>query len=198
MKNYPDYAYFNTGLGGTIVENIFKYVSENVSMGPATVMTGNIDIDSDSTQPGNLNPNIRNCISGDIPRQHWINGLLDYYVREVNGEFFNYDLVGWHDEVQFLHYDGKGTGYKWHSDISAPENNVGFRKVSLVLCLSHKEDYEGGELQLILDGRREMDTLKLDMGDCVIFPSTTLHRVRPLKSGERTTIVGWYGGPDFR
>ena len=105
--------------------------------------------------------------------------------------------------MQFLFYEGKGTGYKWHSDIGTinddeEEGTTDIRKLSLVLCLSRKEDYEGGELQLILDGRREMDTLKLDMGDCVIFPSTTLHRVRPLKSGERTTIVGWYGGPDFR
>ena len=43
-----------------------------------------------------------------------------------------------------------------------------------------------------------METLKFDMGDCIIFPSTAIHRVRPLKSGERTVISGWYGGPEFR
>ena len=190
MKNYPEFASFNTGLSGSIVKDIFKFIADNVELGHATVMGDD--------EGGVYNSSIRNCLSGNIPETYWINGLLDYYVREVNRKLFNYDLVGWHDEIQFLHYNGKGTGYKWHSDISAPENDVGFRKVSLVLCLSSKDDYEGGELQLILDGNRQMETLKLDMGDCVIFPSTTLHRVRPLKSGERTTIVGWYGGPDFR
>jgi PKHD-type hydroxylase len=193
MKNYPTYAFFDSFIDESIVENIFKFVSQNVKLSPASV--GNHE--------EVVNVNIRNCLSGTIPRQHWINGVLDYYVREVNDEVFNYDLTGWLDSLQFLFYEGKGTGYKWHSDIGTinddeEEGTTDIRKLSLVLCLSRKEDYEGGELQLILDGRREMETLKLDMGDCVIFPSTTLHRVRPLKSGERTTIVGWYGGPDFR
>ena len=193
MKNYPTYTLFNSFIDESIVENIFKYVSQNVKLSPASV--GNYE--------EVVNVNIRNCLSGNIPRQHWINGVLDYYVREVNDDVFNYDLTGWLDDLQFLFYEGKGTGYKWHSDIGTinddeEEGTTDIRKLSLVLCLSRKEDYEGGELQLILDGRREMESLKLDMGDCVIFPSTTLHRVRPLKSGERTTIVGWYGGPDFR
>ena len=193
MKNYPTYTLFNSFIDESIVENIFKYVSQNVKLSPASV--GNHE--------EVVNVNIRNCLSGNIPRQHWINGVLDYYVREVNDDVFNYDLTGWLDALQFLFYEGKGTGYKWHSDIGTinddeEEGTTDIRKLSLVLCLSRKEDYEGGELQLILDGRREMESLKLDMGDCVIFPSTTLHRVRPLKSGERTTIVGWYGGPDFR
>lgn len=191
MKNYPDYAFFNIGLNKVIVQNIFEYVGENVKLDSARVMSDKIDSPV-------LDSNIRNCLSGSIPKEYWITGLLDYYVREVNMEIFNYDLVGWHDEIQFLFYEGEGSGYKWHSDISAPENDIGFRKLTLILCLSEKNDYDGGELQIILDGRTKMDTLKLDIGDCVIFPSTSIHRVRPLKSGERTTIVGWYGGPDFR
>jgi hypothetical protein len=192
MKNYPDYIFFNTGMSGHIVADIFEYVANNIELQSASV--GSVGSDGE----GFVDKDIRNCLSGSIPKQHWINGVLDYYVREANTHKFNYDLVGWHDEIEFLHYDGKGTGYKWHSDISSPENDVGIRKLTLLLCLSNKDDYEGGELQLILDGRREMESLKLDMGDCVIFPSTTLHRVRPLKSGERSAIVGWYGGPDFR
>ena len=190
MKNYPDYAFFNTGMSGHIVADIFEYTANNVELESASVGSDGEKIIIDK--------NIRNCLSGDIPQQYWLSGVLDYYIRQANGEMFNYDLVGWHDNIQFLFYEGKNTGYKWHSDISAPKNDIGVRKLSIVLCLSNKNDYEGGELQLILDGRREMESLKLDMGDCVIFPSTTLHRVRPLKSGERSAIVGWYGGPDFR
>ena len=60
-------------------------------------------------------------------------------------------------------------------------------------------DSEGGELQVIMPGTsRQVNRLKLNLGECVIFPSTSLHRVTPLKSGERSVIVGWYGGPDFR
>ena len=44
----------------------------------------------------------------------------------------------------------------------------------------------------------KMKTFKPQMGDAIIFPSTTRHRVRPLKSGKRISLVGWYGGPAFR
>jgi len=43
-----------------------------------------------------------------------------------------------------------------------------------------------------------METFKLKLGECIVFPSIARHRVRPLKSGRRSVIVGWYGGPDFR
>ena len=32
MQNYPNYAFFNTGIDRPIIENIFQYVSENVEL----------------------------------------------------------------------------------------------------------------------------------------------------------------------
>ena len=42
------------------------------------------------------------------------------------------------------------------------------------------------------------ETKKLDYGDVVVFPSIIPHRVRPIKSGKRYSLVGWYGGPPFK
>ena len=39
---------------------------------------------------------------------------------------------------------------------------------------------------------------KMDMGYVIIFPSDSLHRVRPIKSGKRISLVGWYAGPKFK
>ena len=186
MQNRPEFVFFNTGIDSSVCKSIFDFVNDNIEITEAKCSSNTVDKD------------IRNCLVGYIPRSHWINGVLDYYIRAANNDVFNFDIKNWYDDLNFLFYDGRGSGYKWHSDIDVPANDVGIRKLSIVLSLSSKEDYEGGEFQILLDGRKEMETLKFDMGDCIIFPSTAIHRVRPLKSGERTVISGWYGGPEFR
>ena len=67
-----------------------------------------------------VDKDIRNCLVGYIPRSHWINGVLDYYIRAANNDVFNFDIKNWYDDLNFLFYDGKGSGYKWHSDIDVP------------------------------------------------------------------------------
>lgn len=61
--------------------------------------------------------------------------------------------------------------------------------VSFTLFLSDPESYEGGELEMedTLEARR----VKLPAGSLFLYPSTTLHRVVPVTSGERLAVVGW-------
>ena len=33
--------------------------------------------------------------------------------------------------------------------------------------------------------------MRLDPGDLILYPSTTLHRVTPVTRGERLAVVGW-------
>ncbi len=37
----------------------------------------------------------------------------------------------------------------------------------------------------------EARTVRLNAGDMVLYPSTTLHRVEPVTRGERLAVVGW-------
>jgi PKHD-type hydroxylase len=55
--------------------------------------------------------------------------------------------------------------------------------LSCTIFLNRPEDYEGGELSVRL-GTREVD-FKLPPGGAVIYPSTTVHEVRPVTRGER-------------
>ena len=190
MQNYPKLINFNTGIDNDMIKNIISTINKQ-SPEMEEALVGNED--------PIVNKKIRNCKSASISRTHWINGLLDYYVRSVNDDVYNYDLVNWYNELQFLHYEGKGAGYTWHCDNGVEENEIGVRKITVILGLSDPDDYEGGELQVMMPGNhRYVNRLKLELGECVMFPSTSLHRVTPLKSGERSVIVGWYGGPDFR
>jgi PKHD-type hydroxylase len=61
--------------------------------------------------------------------------------------------------------------------------------LSFTLFLSDPDTYEGGAL--MIEDMIESRAVKLSAGDLILYPSTTLHRVEPVASGERLAIVGW-------
>ena len=61
--------------------------------------------------------------------------------------------------------------------------------LSFTLFLSDPESYEGGELTIDWAGMTQ--SIKLPAGSLVLYPSTTLHRVETVTSGERIVCVGW-------
>ena len=126
--------------------------------------------------------------------------ILDYN-RFYSG--WNYDIEGIED-IQVTRYS-EGDFYDWHVDASnwnivrnGKECN---RKISVTVFLNDPEEYEGGEFDIEIKGPREdirYDTLKLPKGSIVIFPSDRWHRVRPVTSGVRKSLVLWFQGPSFR
>jgi PKHD-type hydroxylase len=61
--------------------------------------------------------------------------------------------------------------------------------ISFTLFLSPPGDYDGGEL--VMESTAGNQAFKPDAGQMIIYPSTTLHRVEPIKRGERWAAVGW-------
>ncbi|HVJ12646.1 MAG TPA: Fe2+-dependent dioxygenase [Burkholderiales bacterium] len=61
--------------------------------------------------------------------------------------------------------------------------------VSFTVFLNGTSDYEGGEL--VLERPEGEQSFKLEAGDAVVYPSTSLHRVDPVKRGTRLVAVGW-------
>jgi PKHD-type hydroxylase len=61
--------------------------------------------------------------------------------------------------------------------------------VSCTVFLSDPEEYEGGELSVIDSyGTHEV---KLPAGDAIVYPSTSIHEVQPVTSGERVASFLW-------
>ncbi|MEZ5934449.1 MAG: Fe2+-dependent dioxygenase [Alphaproteobacteria bacterium] len=61
--------------------------------------------------------------------------------------------------------------------------------LSFTLFLADPASYEGGEL-VIEDGYQER-RVKLEAGQLILYPSTSLHRVEPVTEGMRLAAVGW-------
>ncbi|GIX14622.1 MAG: PKHD-type hydroxylase [Paracoccaceae bacterium] len=82
---------------------------------------------------------------------------------------------------------GPGSSYGTHVD--DPVMNGCRTDLSFTLSLSDASGYEGGEL--VMEDGIEDRAFKLDAGDLVLYPTSALHRVAPVLSGERVAIVGW-------
>lgn len=61
--------------------------------------------------------------------------------------------------------------------------------VSSTLFLNSPEEYEGGELQI--HTQYGIQSVKLEAGDMVLYPSTSLHQVSPVTRGQRLASFFW-------
>lgn len=125
---------------------------------------------------------------------HFIYNKLSNYINFINGKFFQFDLFGYAEDLQYTVYGADGC-YNWHID-SISDPSLPPRKLSAVLMLSSPEDHEGGDLQVFTGN--EPFTLERKKGRLYVFPSYVLHRVTPVTSGTRKTLVSWVSGNKFR
>ena len=100
--------------------------------------------------------------------------------------------IGFDEGYSILRYE-VGQEYKPHADYAAH-----LPRYLSALILLNPSEYEGGEFQLMFGGDTHMHTMKPPIGTAIIFPATSRHRLRPLRSGKRTSLVAWMGGPPFR
>ena len=129
------------------------------------------------------------------PEIRWLHTRLSEMVLQINAQFYRYDLYGLNEAFQYTVYEGaEGGYYGWHVDMG--EKRYEPRKISLSLQLSDPSDYEGGDLVLEAgDGSYQGEKSR---GTLIAFPSFVLHRVVPVTSGVRKSLVIWVAGPEFR
>ena len=61
--------------------------------------------------------------------------------------------------------------------------------ISFTLFLSEPDSYEGGELVIHTAGMTQ--SIKGAPGELILYPSTSIHEVRPVTKGARIVSVGW-------
>lgn len=87
------------------------------------------------------------------------------------------------EPIQFGQYTEKEF-YDWHMD-AGPQTD---RDISASVFLNDPKDYEGGNFEF----SSESLTMPVqEQGTILVFPSLLMHRVSPVKKGERHSLVLW-------
>ena len=123
----------------------------------------------------------------------WVAQRLARLVGDANRDTFRFALDGFEEQVQLASY-GPGHYYNWHIDRGRGAV-AGRRKLTLSVQLTDPINYVGGELEINADGQPFQGPR--DQGAMVMFASHTLHRVAPVASGNRLSLVAWIHGPNF-
>ena len=114
-------------------------------------------------------------------------------VLELNKKFFQFDIFGLNEGLQFTNYKAPSDKYGKHIDRAY---DFLIRKLSLSIQLTDPNQYEGG--QLILYEDEKGTEMKKEQGTLVMFPSWMLHEVKPVTKGERNSLVAWVTGNQFK
>ena len=119
---------------------------------------------------------------------------LDKIMQATNRNHFGFDGMTINEMAQYTEYP-EGGFYEWHVD-----NDVNMqyeppvRKISMTLLLSPESEFEGGDLELMSEGK----VAKIKQGHAVFFASFIRHRVKPVTRGRRQSLVMWFGGTPFK
>jgi PKHD-type hydroxylase len=119
---------------------------------------------------------------------------IEHIMKTTNGNHFGFDGMQITEMAQYTEYP-EGGFYEWHvdNDINcAHEPPV--RKISMTCLLSPESEFEGGDLELMAEGK----VAKIKQGHAVFFASFIRHRVKPVTRGRRQSLVMWFGGTPFK
>jgi PKHD-type hydroxylase len=88
---------------------------------------------------------------------------------------------------------GEGMGFKDHVDNAIRRDPASRRRLrtdlSATLFLAEPDDYDGGEL--VVNDLYGDHVVKLEAGDMILYPSSSLHHVTPVTRGVRTASFFW-------
>jgi PKHD-type hydroxylase len=125
------------------------------------------------------------------PGTQWVYQKVEAAVRNMN-QLFKYELTGFREALQVATYSGGGQ-YGWHIDIG--NGGMSTRKLSISVQLTDENEYAGGNLEFL---SLDIPNVPRSVGSIIVFPSYLPHRVTPVTSGTRQSLVAWIHGTPFR
>jgi PKHD-type hydroxylase len=122
---------------------------------------------------------------------HWIYHRLGVLFAQAN-RHYGLELIGLVEALQYTVY-GPEQHFDWHIDLGSGQTSA--RKLSMTVQLSEAGDYSGGALEFI---NAPSPAAAREIGAATVFPSYLAHRVAPVQSGVRRSLVAWAYGPAFK
>ncbi len=119
---------------------------------------------------------------------------IEQIMKTTNGNHFGFDGMQITEMAQYTEYP-EGGFYDWHVDNDVNcQHEPPVRKISMTCLLSPESEFEGGDLELMAEGK----IAKIKQGHAVFFASFIRHRVKPVTRGRRQSLVMWFGGTPFK
>jgi len=119
---------------------------------------------------------------------------IERIMKQTNGNHFGFDGMTITEQGQYTEYP-EGGFYDWHVDNDVNmSHEPPIRKISMTCLLSPESEFEGGDLELMDEGK----VAKIKQGHAVFFASFIRHRVKPVTRGNRKSLVMWFGGTPFK
>jgi PKHD-type hydroxylase len=148
------------------------------------------------TKGGHVDTNTRTSHISWIPFSKMTNMYkdIDKIMQATNRNHFGFDGMTINEMAQYTEYP-EGGFYEWHVDNDVNmKNEPPVRKISMTCLLSPESEFEGGDLELMAEGK----VAKIKQGHAVFFASFIRHRVKPVTRGRRQSLVMWFGGTPFK
>ena len=119
---------------------------------------------------------------------------IEQIMLQTNANHFGFEGMRLTEPAQYTEYP-EGGFYDWHidSDVNC-QHEPPVRKISMTCLLSKDNDFEGGGLELMSEGK----IARPKQGHAIFFASFIRHRVVPITKGNRKSLVMWFGGPSFK
>jgi PKHD-type hydroxylase len=182
---FVDYTWFKNFLTPAECEKVMASWKEDMVL---DAMVGNSEM---KDKKEDLRKSRINFLS---PGEHdWIYDKLAQACIQVNNNRFKFEIKGFQTQLQLAKYEDGGF-FDWHMDFGS--GDISNRKLSITVQLSDPDEYEGGNLQFMVN-QHTVDAPR-EKGTAIIFPSFFPHRVLPVTKGCRMSIVGWIGGPPYK
>ena len=141
----------------------------------------------------------------------WIYKEIQPYINIANQSAgWNFEW-NWSESCQFTKYK-LNQFYDWHSDSNEkpydkpddPNSHGKIRKLSAAVSLVDSSEYEGGDFEFDFRNRDDGSNIPhvceeiKSKGSVMVFPSFVWHRVKPVTSGTRYSLVVWNLGWPFK
>lgn len=178
-----------------ILENAFlPHEIENINQHWENEQSSQAQLEGDETTTENEEIRKSKVISIDPEADNsWIYQRLTQISHQSNNHSYNFDLAGFYEPLQLAQYNHEDF-FNWHLDFGIGDSST--RKLSITIQLSDPDSYEGGDLQFRINNK-EINAPR-SLGTAIIFPSFIMHRVTPISSGFRRSLVGWVSGNHYR
>lgn len=203
MRNHSDGWMPMWSMGPLLKPEDCKEILEIATM-PQQQWHSAVRIRPDGTEV--VDTEFRNCDNLDFHMGHLVyNKVLNAILEKMPTleQQFNFNLHKTRERflpaVFINRYIGneENPGHlEWHMDTASTPQAIE-RKLSFSILLNDPSEWTGGDLEFSL-GQINRPLKNAQAGDGVIFPSFVYHRVKPVTSGVRYSIVAWLRGPRFR